>query len=113
MNDLLVFVFFFPKFLLIIQIKKKLEPLPEPEDGTSNCDYLDPGQRSIDNCTIFLGFTSNMISSGVRETIKYLVKNNMVGIHIVAALNGLCHKTLATNQDAPCFIYLWSALLRS
>ena len=39
-----------------------------------------------------------MISSGVRETIKYLVKNNMVGIHIVAALNGLCNKTLAMNQ---------------
>lgn len=33
----------------------------------------------MDNCTIFLGFTSNMISSGVRETIKYLLKNNMVG----------------------------------
>ena len=47
-----------------------------------NSDYLDPGQRPIDNCTIFLGFTSNMISSGVRETIKYLVKNNMVGKQI-------------------------------
>ena len=60
----------------------KLEPLPEPEDGTVNSNYLDPGQRPIDNCTIFLGFTSNMISSGVRETIKYLVKNNMVGKQI-------------------------------
>ena len=82
-----------------------MEPLPAPEDGTSNCDYLDPGQRPIDNCTIFLGFTSNMISSGVRETIKYLVKNNMVGIHIVAALNGLCHKTLAMNQGQ-CLLHL-------
>ena len=60
----------------------KLEPLPEPEDGTINGNYLDPGQRPIDNCTIFLGFTSNMISSGIRETIKYLVKNNMVGKQI-------------------------------
>ncbi|CAH1787127.1 unnamed protein product, partial [Owenia fusiformis] len=29
------------------------------------------------NCSIFLGYTSNLISSGTRETIKYLVKNNM------------------------------------
>ena len=46
-----------------------------------------------------------MISSGVRETIKYLVKNNMVGKHIVAALNGLCHKTLAMNQGQ-CLLHL-------
>ena len=71
---------------MIVQIKKKLEPLPEPEDGITvqSNNYLDPGQRPIDNCTIFFGFTSNMISSGVRETIKYLVKNNMVGTQIVA-----------------------------
>ena len=31
-----------------------------------------------ENVTIFLGFTSNMISSGVREAICYLVKNKMV-----------------------------------
>lgn len=30
--------------------------------------------------TIFLGFTSNMCSSGVRETIKFLVKNKMVDV---------------------------------
>ena len=29
-------------------------------------------------CNIFLAYTSNMISSGNRETIKYLVKNNLV-----------------------------------
>lgn len=27
---------------------------------------------------IFLGYTSNMISSGVRETIRYLVQNKLV-----------------------------------
>jgi deoxyhypusine synthase len=30
------------------------------------------------NCTIFLGYTSNMISCGVRESILFLVKNKMV-----------------------------------
>lgn len=44
-----------------------------------NISPFDPGDRPLDNCTIFLGFTSNMISSGVRETIKFLLANNMVG----------------------------------
>lgn len=29
-------------------------------------------------CTIFLGYTSNMISCGVRESIRYIVQHNMV-----------------------------------
>lgn len=40
---------------------------------------LDPGCRTLTNCTIFLGYTSNLISAGTRETIRYLVQNNMVG----------------------------------
>jgi deoxyhypusine synthase len=39
-------------------------------------EYYSLVQRS--NCTIFLGYTSNMISTGVRESILYLVKNKMV-----------------------------------
>lgn len=30
------------------------------------------------NCTIFLGYTSNIVSSGLRETIKFLVQNKLV-----------------------------------
>jgi len=29
-------------------------------------------------CTIFLGYTSNLISSGVRESIRYLAEHKMV-----------------------------------
>lgn len=43
-------------------------------------------QRS--NCTIFLGYTSNMISSGVRESILYLVKNKMIDV-IVTTTGGI------------------------
>ena len=39
-------------------------------------EYYSILQRS--NCTIFLGYTSNMISTGVRESILFLVKNKMV-----------------------------------
>jgi len=39
-----------------------------------------------DNATIFLGFTSNMGTCGVRENIKYLVKNKLV--HVLATTFG-------------------------
>src|SRR3989338_807962 len=38
-----------------------------------------------DGVTIFLGFTSNMISSGVREPILHLVKNKMVHVLVTTA----------------------------
>jgi len=38
--------------------------------------------------TVFLGFTSNMLSSGVRETIKFLVKNKLVDV-IVTTTGGI------------------------
>ena len=38
-----------------------------------------------DKATIFLGFTSNMVSCGVREQIKYLVKNKLVDVLVTTA----------------------------
>ncbi len=38
-----------------------------------------------EDITIFLGFTSNMISSGVRESILHLVKNKMVHVLVTTA----------------------------
>ncbi|KAL3284461.1 hypothetical protein HHI36_018622 [Cryptolaemus montrouzieri] len=37
------------------------------------------------NCTIFLGYTSNIVSSGLRETIKFLVENKMVDCIVTTA----------------------------
>lgn len=36
-------------------------------------------------CRIFLGYTSNMISSGMRECLKYLVKNKMIDVLVTSA----------------------------
>lgn len=36
-------------------------------------------------CRIFLGFTSNLVSSGLREVIKFLVKNKMVSALVTTA----------------------------
>nr|ACO12419.1 Probable deoxyhypusine synthase [Lepeophtheirus salmonis] len=46
----------------------------------------DPRPRR--NCTIFLGYTSNMASCGVRECIRYLVEHSMVDV-IVASAGGI------------------------
>lgn len=40
------------------------------------------------NCTIFLGYTSNIVSSGLRESIRFLVQHKMVDC-IVATAGGI------------------------
>ncbi|XP_039648393.1 deoxyhypusine synthase-like [Perca fluviatilis] len=37
------------------------------------------------SCTIFLGYTSNLISSGLRETIRYLAEHKMVDVLVTTA----------------------------
>ncbi|MFH0978864.1 MAG: deoxyhypusine synthase [Candidatus Woesearchaeota archaeon] len=38
-----------------------------------------------EKATIFFAYTSNMVSSGIREIIKYLVKNKMVDVLVTSA----------------------------
>ncbi len=38
-----------------------------------------------DRCMIFLGYTSNLVSSGVREHIRYLVEHKMVDVVVTTA----------------------------
>lgn len=52
----------------------------------------DMNNRGKVKCTIFLSYTSNMISSGVRETIKFLAKH-----HLVCLING--------SSDIPLYNY--------
>lgn len=41
-------------------------------------DTEDPFTTVKNNCTIFLGYTSNIVSSGLREIIRFLVQHNLV-----------------------------------
>jgi len=50
-----------------------------------------------ENVTIFLGYTSNMISSGVRESILHLVKNKMVHA-IVTTAGGVEEDIIKTHK---------------
>lgn len=50
-------------------------------------DYLEDDTfiRRRTNCTMFLGFTSNMVSSGVRDTIRFLVEHRLVDCLVTTA----------------------------
>lgn len=62
-------------------IKKRQEPVKR-ENGRVEDPTTCPCQRS---CTIFLSYTSNLISSGLRETIRYLVQHQMVDVLVTTA----------------------------
>ncbi|XP_068509449.1 deoxyhypusine synthase isoform X2 [Syngnathus scovelli] len=59
-------------------IEKRVETTVEA-DNESGDTASRPG------CTIFLGYTSNLISSGVRESIRYLVEHKMVDVVVTTA----------------------------
>lgn len=54
----------------------------DPDDGEpyNNIEY----RKSV-KCTIWLSFTSNMISSGLREIFVYLAKNKLVDVIVTSA----------------------------
>lgn len=46
------------------------------------------------HCTIFLGYTSNMVSSGIRDVIRFLVQHKLVDSyiqHLMSILYVLCN----------------------
>ncbi|CAI0418488.1 unnamed protein product, partial [Linum tenue] len=45
----------------------------------------EPVYRESVRCKIFLGFTSNLISSGVRDTVRYLLQHHMVDVVVTTA----------------------------
>ncbi|CAG5116704.1 unnamed protein product [Candidula unifasciata] len=53
----------------------KFQSIPEEQRTEIN---LNPCGREPSNCTIFLSYTSNLMSAGTREAIRYLVQHNMV-----------------------------------
>lgn len=41
--------------------------------------------RRRNSCTIFLGYTSNMVSSGLRDTFRFLVQHSMIDCIVTTA----------------------------
>jgi deoxyhypusine synthase len=69
-----------------VQRKWRLSDEPITEDEPEQ--YLPPEVRSQIRCNIFLGYTSNLISSGLREIILHLVKHKHV-MAIVTTAGGI------------------------
>lgn len=57
----------------------------ELEDHEIKGDFDDEGYQKT---TIFLGYTSNLISSGLRDTLRYLVQHKMVSA-VVSSAGGI------------------------
>ena len=68
----------------MIDWKLSDEPVSEEESDL----YLDPKVREKTRCTIFLGYTSNMASCGMRDIIRYLCEHRMVDA-IVTTCGGI------------------------
>jgi len=67
-------------------IKWRLSDDPIKEDESE--ELKDMTRRKNIRCTIFLGYTSNMISCGMREIIRYLCEHKMVDA-IVTTTGGI------------------------
>ncbi|KDQ07518.1 hypothetical protein BOTBODRAFT_59911 [Botryobasidium botryosum FD-172 SS1] len=57
------------------------EPIPDDESDA----YRDPAIRAQIKANVFLGYTSNLISSGLRESIRHLVKHRHVAAVVTTA----------------------------
>ncbi|KAL8293684.1 hypothetical protein RQP46_000385 [Phenoliferia psychrophenolica] len=57
----------------------------DPIHPDSQTEELDPEVRAATGCSIFLGYTSNLVSSGLREIIKFLVQHKYVTCLVTTA----------------------------
>ena len=56
--------------------------IDDEENPEEDSYYHDPEVRKKVKCTIFFGFTSNMISCGTREVVKFLAQNKLVDVMV-------------------------------
>ncbi|EAU84757.1 deoxyhypusine synthase [Coprinopsis cinerea okayama7 len=69
----------------IVNKMRKWRLSDEPISPDESDDYLDPQVRANTRCNIFLGYTSNLVSSGLREIILYLAKHRMISAIVTTA----------------------------
>lgn len=71
----------------IDEINKMLDAkkISLPEEVVREGTALNPVGREKTNCTIFLGITSNIISSGLREIVRFLVQHNLIDCLVTTA----------------------------
>ncbi|KAF8529194.1 Deoxyhypusine synthase [Hysterangium stoloniferum] len=75
----------FGKAINIVNKMRNWRLSDEPLTPDETDEYTSPSVRSETKCTVFLGYTSNLISSGLREVILYLVKHKHVSAIVTTA----------------------------
>ncbi|KAF8845885.1 Deoxyhypusine synthase [Paxillus ammoniavirescens] len=73
------------KAIDIVNRMRKWRLSDEPISPDESDEYANPEVRAQTRCDIFLGYTSNLISSGLREIILYLVKHRHVSAIVTTA----------------------------
>eukprot|EP01104_Vermistella_antarctica_P011655 TRINITY_DN3279_c0_g1_i2.p2 TRINITY_DN3279_c0_g1~~TRINITY_DN3279_c0_g1_i2.p2 ORF type:complete len:384 (+),score=106.27 TRINITY_DN3279_c0_g1_i2:2100-3251(+) len=62
--------------------------IDDPVAENESEEYKDPEVRKKYKCKVFLGYTSNLISCGVREVLRFLVEHKLVDV-IVSTAGGI------------------------
>uniref|UniRef100_A0A0R3VVV9 deoxyhypusine synthase n=1 Tax=Taenia asiatica TaxID=60517 RepID=A0A0R3VVV9_TAEAS len=65
--------------------RRSVIPSDEDEKSKEVLESLGLGIARRSGCTVFLAYTSNMISAGVREVIRFLVQHNLVDVLVTSA----------------------------
>ncbi|TKS91851.1 Deoxyhypusine synthase [Collichthys lucidus] len=72
--------------LAVQQINSMIEKRQQPVKKVNRYVEEDPSTcPCLRSCTIFLSCTSNLISGGVRESIRYLVEHKMLDVFVTTA----------------------------
>ncbi|CAJ0931977.1 unnamed protein product, partial [Mesorhabditis belari] len=70
----------------IEQINAMLKLRDEPFDlGDAEPNFPYPSERKKKGCTIFLGYTSNLVSSGLREILRFVVQHDLIDCIVTSA----------------------------
>lgn len=74
--------------LAVDEINRMIDCRSVPLDEESQDIYEeDEFIRRKNSCTIFFGYTSNIVSSGLRETIRFLAQHNLIDCIVTSAGN--------------------------
>lgn len=72
--------------LAVDEINKMIECRSLPLDDEHQDSYEDDEFiKRKNNCTIFFGYTSNIVSSGLRETIRFLAQHKLIDCIVTTA----------------------------
>ena len=71
--------------LAIEEVNKMLSWRLSDEEVKEGEDITDPAERAKVKCTIFLAYTSNVVSCGLREIVRYLAQHRLVDVIVTTA----------------------------